>query len=185
MDIAQLLALAHEGDGAVAVPAPNDTQRHRRRLTQGGRTLLQCRRGLEKKRKLKRSFRQLSEQVQRHNTDGRARTHDHLIMPPGVLRPSLAGAGQWKRWTIPAVCKAAFLPPATTLRGVQAAIGSGSHLHAARCRDVISQVIVDAQVRGLKRLCRPEAGGHHAVIVNNMFDETKLPVDMGLSLIHI
>jgi hypothetical protein len=182
MDIAELLALAQEGDAAGAAAAAADAPPLRRRLTRGGRTLVQRLRGSQKKRKQKRSLAQLGEQVLHHNASGSARTRDHLMMPPGVSRPRIHGAGQWKRWTVPAVCKAAFVQPAMTLRGTRAVVGSGSHLHAAQCKAVISHVLVAAQVRGAKRL--RQAGTYDAVIVNNMFDETKLFVDMGGTVGH-
>lgn len=172
-----MLALAVEAEGQAAAAAAAVLRRRRgQRLTKGGQKFWRRARVSARRKKARAAAQRLAVQVQLHNSCGGARTVDHLMLPPGVSQQRrVPGAGQWKRWTVPAVCKAAFAHAAMTSRGVRAVVGSGSHAQAAKCKDVISSVILEAQRHGVKRL-RQE---YHACIINNIFDETKLSLRVG------
>lgn len=121
---------------------------------------------------------QLRVQTLPFNRSGSARTHDHLMMTDVGTRPRNKGKGQWKHWTTPAVCKAAFAAPSTTTRQVAADLG-GSARHTAKCRDVVANCILQGQRRGLDRLVAHSRVDQFSFwLVNYMFDETKLPVSV-------
>jgi hypothetical protein len=123
---------------------------------------------------------QLVAQVQDFNCSGLARTADHMIMPPGVARGRVRGAGRWKGWTAEAVLRVAFLPPTQSARAAAGLFGGGAE-HARRCRAVAAACIAEEQRRGLRRL-REASFGHPGVegrplkfyIRNCMWDETQL-----------
>lgn len=154
MDIAEVLALAVEAAGAAAGGGHIQQPGARHRLTRGGRTFVERARKMAKRKRAMQATARLTTQVQRYNSGGTARTADHLMIPPGHSCPRTAGRGQWKRWTVPAVCKAAFTHAATTCRGTQAVVGSGSHSHAAQCKYVMSRIILEGQRSGWTRLLR-------------------------------
>ena len=135
-------------------------------------------------------------QAEKFNRSGRARTRDDLmvtVQPPpdpadkkrrkgqafqkgstGVLDipQPVKGQGQWKKWTGPAICHAAYAPAARTSRGRALAEGA-SHAHVQGTEMFTADMVLKAQNEHGKRLCK-ESGEMY--ITNNMFDETKLYV---------
>ena len=134
-------------------------------------------------------------QAEKFNRSGRARTRDDLMVtvpPPdpadkkrrkgqafqkgstGALDipQCVKGQGQWKKWTGPAICQAAYAPAARTSRGRALAEGA-SHAHVQGTEMFTADMVLKAQNEHGKRLCK-ESGEMY--ITNNMFDETKLYV---------
>jgi hypothetical protein len=166
--LAGLVPAAGDGEPAAEVAA-------RRR----GRRLRLCvrSRAAVKRRRRTAADAALLAQVQDFNRSGRARTEDHVMVPPGVARGRLRGTGRWKAWTTGAVLAAAFRPPNQSARSAAAVAEGGSHGHVLACRSVVAGCIAEQQMRGLRRL-RTETGAAGRplkfLIRNCMWDETQL-----------
>ena len=122
------------------------------------------------------------------NATGFLRTADHVLqgplshMPPPQRANPVRGA-MWKRWTPQTVARVVFQSsPTARARHVAAAVEGASARHSLHCRSMLAHVIAQQQLEGLealKRSAETEGGAAFPVVLLNcMFDETKLPLLM-------
>ena len=145
--------------------------------------------GAQGRRNRARRKQQLLAQIQAVNRSGAALTDDHVLQLPDCKRRAAPrGKGAWKVWTTAAILKAAFGRPAAAQRQLQdslSTLGRASHAHAGMCKEVVAECILEGQSKGLhalrlKSIEDSEAplgeNAYLGVIMNFMFDETKLPM---------
>lgn len=108
-------------------------------------------------------------QAESLNRSGRARTADHLVVPPSEKRAPVRGKGRWKCWTPEATLRAGFGAEVAGQRDVAQQIEGAGHGQAADARYVVSEVVMNRQIQGLQDVGQLRL---EFFIRNIMWDET-------------
>ena len=120
-------------------------------------------------------------QAMASNASGRHRTVDHMLplQPLDESRPKPKGRGAWKQWTPEALLRSAFGEATATVRQSAREIDGASAAHVIKARMFIAKCILDCQdshVQSERNRLRQSGLLYH--ILNMMFDETELEVDL-------
>ena len=123
-------------------------------------------------------------QAQQTNRSGRGRTEDHILpVSSGAKRSAVKGKGAWKRWTPDAILRGGFSPGSMSSRSaagqMEGASASGvmsARLFVAEC---IEQGQKDYASKLQRQLHHDGDGPLDFAVLNMMFDETELELDMG------
>ena len=105
------------------------------------------RRLVPKKKRADRRFRLHSAFL---NSNGRARSVDHVLTAPGERPASVAGRGKWKVWTPFAILRAGFGAEASAHRDIANQIDGAGHQNSAMSRYVVSSCVIGRQAAGLQ-----------------------------------
>ena len=137
-DVLQLLE-----DAPIQPPAEPRYRCRRRRVVAGHRF-----------RASHRAQNRLTLQVQHYNASGGPRTADHVMAPPLTRAGKPRGRGSWRKWLPEHISRAAFAAPTASSRAVTGILGGGAHQTVTTCRRFVAQLVEQAQLAGVKRLCR-------------------------------
>ena len=138
----------------------------------GLRDRIKKRRSIPKKNK-KRVDRRFKLHSSFLNSNGRARTADHLITAPGEKPARVSGRGRWKKWTNAAILRAGFGAEASAHRDIAHQIDGAGHGNSAGSRYVVSSCVMGRQDACLEEL--KSLGAQRPLqfyIRNIMWDET-------------
>ena len=128
------------------------------------------RRLVPKKKRADRRFRLHSAFL---NSNGRARTVDHVLTAPGERPASVAGRGKWKMWTPFAILRAGFGAEASAHRDIANQIDGAGHQNSAMSRYVVSSCVIGRQAAGLQEVRQLATQRPLLFYIRNiMWDET-------------
>ena len=174
-------APSHEDVGRGPSPdcVPRGQQGDRRLRRRLGRGLIVANRKRRKRQRLQqRKEHQLDEQALAFNRSGRARTKDFEfpIHKHQLERPASKGKGAWKKWTAPAILRAAFASANTAARSAHEQVEGASTSHSSHARMVAAQSILRGQEIGVKQALNTDC---KLCIFNLMFDESGFQLKLG------
>ncbi|CAE7254752.1 unnamed protein product [Symbiodinium natans] len=123
-------------------------------------------------------------QAQQTNRSGRGRTEDHILpVSSGAKRSAVKGKGAWKRWTPDAILRGGFSPGSMSSRSAAGQMEGASASGVMSARLLVAECIEQGQKDYASKLQRQL---HHDgdgpldfAVLNMMFDETELELDMG------
>ncbi|CAE7228120.1 unnamed protein product [Symbiodinium natans] len=140
----------------------------------------------KKARKLGKKEALLDQQARSYNASGRSKNEDYFfpLHEAGLQRPSFTGRGAWKTWSPAAILRAGFSFEKSTQRQVASSIEGAGQSHAASCRLVVAEAVMNGQGHGLKRLkeCisqEVKSAKLLYAIRNMMFDESTFHLSLG------
>ena len=104
------------------------------------------------------------------------------VMAPPITRPGKPrGSASWRKWLPEHISRAAFAAPTASSRAVTGMLGGGAHQTVTTCRRFVAQLVAQAQLVGVKRLCTDDGPNapYKYYIMSCLFDEAQLRLGRG------